>query len=99
MRAARFAATGQKPLRQSSRDLLAHAEALNTARLSGPAHYSPTRHIKTLSALIQLAQRKSTDASVAKENRPKLVAWGGERSPDLEAQIKASGISDLRFAI
>ncbi len=99
VRAARFAAAGQKPLRQSSQDLLAREEALNTARLSGAANYSPTQHITTLAALIQLAERKSTDASAAKENRPRLVAWGGERSCDLDAQIKASGISDLRCAI
>ncbi len=101
VRAARFAAAGQKPLRQSRHDLLAKEEALNSARLSGAAHYSPTEHISILAALIQLAQNQGNRDAPIKENRPVLVARGGglEIKSVPIAQINASGIAALRSAI
>ncbi|MCV2875553.1 DUF6477 family protein [Rhodobacteraceae bacterium XHP0102] len=101
VRAARFAAAGQKPLRQSRHDLLAKEEALNSARLSGAAHYSPTQHISILAALIQMAQHPPNTEACRTENRPMLVARGGGvalGSKD-RPQMNASGIAALRSAI
>jgi hypothetical protein len=91
VRAAQIAALAhcaeRRARRRPAARLLAEEAALEAARLGGGLGYSPRRHVQVMSALMSLARTG---------DRPEERTEEGTRSGGDAAQMKASGISDLR---